>query len=141
MRVFLDTNVFLYAAGRPHPEHKACANVLRKLADGSLAATSNTEVIQEILYVLTRRGRPEDALSLARSLMSLIPDLLPVTRADMSGACDLLRQYPQLSGRDAVHASTMLRNGVRTVVSVDPDFDQIAEVRRIPPGSLQMLLN
>ncbi len=52
MRVFLDTNVFLYAAGRAHPERDACASVLRRVADGSLDATVNTEVIQEILYVL-----------------------------------------------------------------------------------------
>jgi len=141
MRVFLDTNVFLYAAGRSHPQHEACARVLRKLADGSLAATSSTEVVQEILYVLSRRGRRQEALALARSVISLIPDLLPVTRADISGAFDLLRQHPRLSVRDAVHSSTMLRNGVQTVVSVDADFDQIAQVRRVPPGSLNMRLN
>lgn len=136
MRVFLDTNVFLYAAGRTHPEREPCVALLRKLADGSLDATSNTEVVQEILYVLTRRGRRQDALSLAHSVLSLIPDLLPVTRADMSDACDLLRKYPRLPVRDAVHASTMLRNGVRTVVSVDADFDQIKEVQRLSPGPL-----
>jgi uncharacterized protein len=141
MRVFLDTNIFLYAAGRPHPEKETCAAVLQKVADGSLDATSNSEVVQEILYVLTRRDRRQDALSLARSLIALIPDLLPVTRADMSDACDLLRKYPRLPVRDAVHASTMLRNGVLTVVSVDPNFDQIREVRRILPDSVRAPIN
>ena len=46
MRVFLDTNIFLYAAGGPHPERAACERVLRRVADGSLEATINTEVIQ-----------------------------------------------------------------------------------------------
>lgn len=136
MRVFLDTNVFLYAAGKAHPERDACASVLRRVADGSLDATVNTEVIQEILYVLARRGRREDALTLAGNVVALFPDMLPVTRDDLLSAFDLLRQYARLSVRDAIHAATMLGNGLRTVVSVDPHFDQIAEIRRVAPGSV-----
>ncbi len=135
MRVFLDTNVFLYAAGKGHAEREACARVLKRVADGSLDATTNTEVVQEILYVLARRGRREDALTLAGNVAALFPDMLPVTRDDLLSAVDLLRQYPRISVRDAVHAASMLRNGLRTVVSVDPDFDQISEVRRVVPSS------
>jgi predicted nucleic acid-binding protein len=135
MRVFLDTNIFLYAAGRAHPERDACARLLRRVADGSLEATVNTEVLQEILYLLTRRGRRRDALTLARHVETLFPGMLPVTREDMSEGLQLLEAHPGLSVRDAVHAATMLRNGLRTVASVDPDFDQIPEIRRIPPGS------
>jgi len=71
MRVFLDTNIFLYAAGRLHPERDACVQILRRVADGTLDATVNTEVIQEILYVLTRRGRQVEALALARHVAAL----------------------------------------------------------------------
>ena len=135
MRTFLDTNVFLYAAGGAHRQRDACAKVLRKVADGSLDATVDSEVIQEILYVLSRRGRREDAVTLARYVASLFPDLLPVTRADTLGACDLIRRYPRLSVRDAIHAATMLRNGLRQLISVDEDFDQIPEIRRVEPGA------
>lgn len=136
MQVFLDTNIFLYAAGAPHPLREACAKVLRRVGDGSLDATTNAEVIQEILYVLSRRGRRSDALKLARQLMTLFPDLLPVTSGDLKTACDLVQRYPTLSVRDAVHAGTMLHNGLSTVVSVDPDFDPISEIRRVAPGDI-----
>ena len=136
MPVFLDTNIFLYAAGRPHPERDACARVLRRVADGSLEATVNSEVVQEILYVLTRRGRRKEALALARNVTALFPNLLPVTCEDMREALRLLEGHPGLSVRDAVHAATMLRNGLRTVASVDSDFDQIPGIRRIAPGSV-----
>ena len=136
MQVFLDTNVFLYAAGASHPLREACAKVLRRVAEGSLDATINSEVIQEILYVLIRRGRRVDALKLANDLALVFPDLLAVTRDDLLRACELLQQYPRLSVRDAVHVGTMLRNGLRTVVSVDSDFDQVSEIRRIEPGAI-----
>jgi len=135
MQVFLDTNVFLYAIGGPHPQRDACVKLLLRVGDGSLGATINTEVVQEILFVLTRRGRRRDGLKLARDLTSLFPDLLPVTREDMLSACDLLQRHPRLPVRDAVHAATMLRNNLRLIVSVDPDFDQVAELRRIAPRS------
>ena len=136
MQVFLDTNIFLYAAGGPHPLREACAKVLRRVADGSLDATINSEVIKEILYVLTRRGRRDDALKMAGYLISLFPDLLAVARDDMVEACEVLRQYPRISVRDAVHVGTMLRNGLKTVVSVDPDFDQVSEIRRVDLGAV-----
>ena len=135
MRAFLDTNVFLYAAGESHPEREACARVLRKVADGTLDATVNTEVVQEILYVLVRRGRRKEAVTLARHVTELFPDLLPVTREDMLSACALIQRYPRLPARDAVHAATMLRHGLKHVISVDTDFDQVRELRRIEPGA------
>ena len=136
MRVFLDTNIFLYAAGTAHPLREACEKVLRQVVDGTLDATANSEVVQEILYVLARRGRREDGLALAGYLISLFPDLLPVAREDIGQACELLRRHPRLAVRDAIHAATMLRNGVKTIVSVDPDFDQIPQIKRLAPGSV-----
>jgi len=137
MRVFLDTNVFLYAAGAAHPERDRCLEVLRRVASGTLDATINSEIVQEVLYFLTRRGRAKDALTLARHLISLFPDLMPVTRDDVAGACDLLEHYPRLSVRDAVHAATMLRNGLKTIVSVDVEFDRISEIQRLAPSAVR----
>lgn len=134
MRVFLDTNIFLYAAGRPHPERAACAEILRRVAAGALDATISTEIVQEVLYVLSRRGRRKEALVLARHLTALFPDLLPVTIHEMAESMRLLERHPTLPVRDAVHVATMLRNGLRTVISVDADFDQIPDIRRLPPG-------
>jgi len=136
MRVFVDTNVFLYAAGRAHPKRDACARVLRKVAEGSLDATVNSEVLQEILYVLSRRGRREDGVALARNVAALFPELLSVTREDMDMAFELALRHPLLPVRDAVHAGTMLRGGLKRVISVDEDFDQIPEIERVDPADV-----
>ncbi len=132
--VFLDTNVFLYAAGAPHPLKEPCANVLRRAAAGSLEATTNAEVIQEILYVIDRRRRRPQACQLARNIAALFPGLLPLTGADMLRSCELLDRYSHLSVRDAIHAATMINNQIERIISVDPDFDQISEIRRIEPS-------
>jgi len=133
MKSFIDTNVFLYAAGGVHPLRQACARVLRRVADGTLDATVNSEVIQEIVYVLWRRGRREDALTLASHVSALFPDMLAVTRGDVAMACELLRRSPKLSVRDAIHVATMIQNGIDEIISVDADFDRIEGIRRISP--------
>jgi predicted nucleic acid-binding protein len=99
-------------------------------------ATTSSEVLQEILFVLQRRNQTETALQLVRSTVLLFPDLLPVTRNDMLVACDLLERYPQIRPRDAVHAATMLNNGLSSIVSADRHFDEIEELERLPLESL-----
>lgn len=110
--------------------------VLERVAAGSLEAATNSEVVQELLFVLTRRSQPREALRLAARVIALFPDLLPVTRGDMLLACDIVAQHPRMPVRDAVHAATMLNNGLKTIVSVDSDFDQLPAIQRILPASL-----
>ncbi len=134
--VFLDANVFLYAAGADHPEKAACVALLRRVADGAVAAATSVEVVQELIYVLSRRGRPADALKLATRTIALFPALLPVTRDDMTDACALVEQHPDLPPRDAVHAATMRNNGLHAIVTADPHFDAIPGVRRLGPSQV-----
>jgi predicted nucleic acid-binding protein len=109
--------------------------VVRRLGDGSLAAQTSSEVVQEVLYVLSRKGRHAEAIRLARCILDLFPDLLSVTQVDMALACDILEANPALPCRDAVHAATMRRAGLDSIVSVDQHFDQIEWLRRIDPAS------
>lgn len=123
--VFLDANVFLYASGAAHPLQEPSRNVLRRVRDGDLLATTSTEVVQEILHVLIRRGLKDAALVLARNVLGLFPDLLPVTRFDVVAACHLLETHPQLKPRDALHAATMLNNGIRDIITADGHFEGV----------------
>lgn len=134
--VFVDTNVFLYAAGGEHPLRDPCRSALARWQEGSVAATTSTEVVQEVLFVLRRRGEHDKGLFLARQVMDLFPDLLPVTREVMGFACRICEAQPGLPTRDAVHVGTMLQHGISRIVSTDQDFDQVHEIVRIPPDEL-----
>jgi predicted nucleic acid-binding protein len=129
--VFLDTNVFLYAIGAQHPLKAASQQVLKLVGDGDLEAASSTEVVQEILHVLSRRGLRETALKLALHTIDLLHPLLPVTQADISVACDLMDRYPALPTRDAIHAATMLNNGISDIITADGHFDEVEGIRHL----------
>jgi predicted nucleic acid-binding protein len=131
--IFLDANVFLYAAGAAHPLKAACTDLLHRTATGAITATTNAEVVQEILHIYSRRGGRKNAVALALDTAALFPTLLAVTREDICMACRLMENYHALSSRDAVHVATMLANDITTMVSADPDFDQVREIERVPP--------
>ena len=135
MPVFLDT------------QHSSSTRLADRIPNAKLAshccggsatvrgAIVNAEVVQEVMFVLVRRGRLRNGLRLARDVLALFPGLFLVTRQDMLRACGLLERYPRLPVRGAIHVATMLNNGLQTVVSVDADFDQVVEIRRVAPGS------
>lgn len=134
--VFLDANVFLYAAGHAHPLRDPCRGVLRRVEDGSLAAVTNVEVVQELLYVLWRRGRAEEGRRLARSVLGLFPEAHALAAEDLAEALDLLERHPDLTPRDAVHVATMRRHGIDTLISADTHFDSVEGIHRIDPARL-----
>ena len=133
MPVYLDANVFIYAAGRSHPYRDPCLGILRAAAEDDLSAVTSAEVLQEILHLFQRRRQAPQGARLVRRIAALLPDLLPVERADLQMAADLSERYPDLPARDAVHAAIVMRRKLAGIVSADRHFDEMSEVERIDP--------
>jgi predicted nucleic acid-binding protein len=130
---FIDTSVLMYAAGGEHPLRAPCVRVMEAVASGTLAATTSAEVIQEIVHRYLAIRRPDIADGLARSTMETFAPVLPITHALMRRVPDLARRYPTLGARDLVHVATCVHEGITKIISADRAFDQVAELRRIPP--------
>ena len=133
--LFLDVNVPMYAAGRPHPYREACIWILGEIADGRLAAAIDTEIIQEILYRYGALQEWEAAAEMASSLLELVPVVLPVTVSEAETAVALFAQYAPLgvTARDVLHVAVMQSHGLTQIVSTDGHFDQIPAVERLDP--------
>ena len=61
--IFLDANVFMYAAGKPHTYKNPCLHVLKDVETQALSAAVNTEIFQELLYRYSHIGVPEKGVS------------------------------------------------------------------------------
>jgi predicted nucleic acid-binding protein len=96
---------------------------------------TSSEVIQEILHVLSRRELHDAAVELARWALELVPDLLPVRREEVALACELVGERKGLNVRDAIHVATMRLNGLTEIVTADRHFAAIEGVRRIDPAA------
>jgi predicted nucleic acid-binding protein len=125
----------MYAAGTPHAYRDACQWVMTQIASGHLQVVIDAEVIQEILHRYGALGRYADAVNMARDVMTIVPQVLPVTAADMQTAVTIFQQYaPQgMRARDAIHAAIMQNHGLTHIISSDAHFDLVAGLTRLDP--------
>ena len=91
--IFLDVNVFMYAAGAPHPYKGPCLRILTDLEMGVVSAVINTEILQELLYRYSHIGMADRGIQLCREILNYPLTILPVTEPDVRLAIDLLDVY------------------------------------------------
>jgi len=135
---FLDTNIFMYAAGKPHKFKEPCIAILSKIASGNMNAAVDTEVFQEIMYRYHHIGLADKGTDLAWGIMELDIDVLPILKKDIEVSLYYYQKYrgDSISPRDLIHAATIRNNGIEKIVSVNKHFDLIEEVDRIDPHKL-----
>ncbi|HSM56666.1 MAG TPA: type II toxin-antitoxin system VapC family toxin [Candidatus Sulfomarinibacteraceae bacterium] len=135
---FLDVNVPMYAAGKAHRYKEPCVWILEQIASEQLSVATDTEVIQAVLYRYGALREWEAAVTVANSLLDLIPRILPVTVDDMQMAVRLFEYYaPQgVKARNTIHAAVMTNNGLSTIISTDKHFELFPEVVRVDPNDL-----
>ena len=131
---FIDTNIFIYSVGRDHPLRWNCASAIKRIRDQEIRAILNTEIIQEILYRCQSIKELQLGIRLAKEAMALSSKILPVTDRDLALAIELLESRPQIDTRDAFHASTMINNDIKEIISTDSHFDLIPGINRIDPA-------
>lgn len=134
--IFVDSNVFMYAAGSAHPHKAASAGLLKRIAAGEIDATTSTEVFQEILHRYRAIGRWEDGRQVYRLARRIIPAVEPVTVAVLDASFRLLERYPSLMARDGLHAAACQLLGSVRMCSYDADYDAIAGLQRVTPDEI-----
>lgn len=133
--ILIDSDVFMYAAGRAHPNKKASAAFLRRVAGGEIEAVVDAEVLQEILHRYRALGRWSEGAQLYDLARRIVPIVLPMTEEIVDEARVLLDGHGVLMVRDALHAAVARRSGA-TLCSYDRDFDVIAGLQRLEPDAL-----
>jgi predicted nucleic acid-binding protein len=125
----------MYAAGTPHPYRDACQWLMTQIVSGRLQVVIDAEVIQEILHRYGALGRYADAVNMAKDLMIVVPQVLPITAADMQSALAVFQQHglQGMRARDAIHVAVMQNHGLTQVISSDTRFDLVAGLTRLDP--------
>lgn len=130
MRVFIDSNVPMYVAGREHPNRAPAKAFLDRVRSGAVEGCTSTEVLQEILYRYSALRRRELACDVYDLFVQICPVVFDVTLADTDRARDLLMQFEHLSARDAVHVAVMLNHGIASIATFDRGFDGVPGLER-----------
>ena len=132
----IDTNVFIYAAGRPHLYKEPCLNILARIATGEQGYAIDAELLQEILHSYALRRVRDVGVSVFDRTLALFPSPLPVTVEELRAARNLMQRYSDLYARDAIHAAFVLVHSFEGLVSADQIFDKMSELKRFDPQEL-----
>jgi uncharacterized protein len=131
VKVFIDSNIPMYVAGREHANRAPARRILSGARAGEFDACTSTEVLQEILCRYSSINRLDLARDVYDLFVEICPVVLSVTLADTDRARDLLCSSEGLSARDAVHAAVMLNNEVEWIATFDTGFDRVTGIKRL----------
>ncbi len=106
---------------------------MQQMSAGELAATIDTEVAQEVLHYFQSRRRMPQGLALLDTLLTAFPAAIAITVAEVNLAGELLRKYPDIQARDAIHGAVVITHRLDGIISADKGFDAVSEVVRFDP--------
>jgi len=129
--VFIDSNVPMYLVGGAHP-HKADSQLLleRLIAAGQRLIT-DAEVLQEILHRYTAIDRREAIVPAFQAILNVVDDVVPIEKADVLRAAEIVQHRGRFSARDALHMAVMQRMKIKAILSFDSDFDRWPGLTRL----------
>lgn len=126
----IDTNIVVYAAGKAHPLQEEARKVLDRVAEGTLHANIDTEVLQEILHIYDARRERAKGFETVDDLLVLFPNPIPIGREEIETARDLMRTFSFLGARDGIHAAVVQTHDLEGIITGDKVFDRIKGVKR-----------
>ena len=128
--IFVDTNVFMYAVGRPHPLRDPAREFFVESNRNGTPLCTSAEVLQELVhaYLPVARLRTLDAaMSLAARSRA---EVWSLEEDDVTLARQLHDRYPTLGARDLCHLASCRRRGVRAIKTFDHAFRAVVD---LPP--------
>ena len=122
---FVDTNVFMYAVGRPHPLQSPAQEFFVECNVNRTPLVTSAEVLQELVYAYLPAGRLQ-TLDAAMSLVTRSRvEVWPLEQEDVDLARLLHEQYPTLQARDLCHLASCRRRSVTNIKTFDRAFRAI----------------
>lgn len=133
--VFIDSEVFIFSTGKNHPLREPCRDILRAVLEMKISAVVNPGVVSEVIRFHSDNNSREMALHAGRLMLALSSRILPIAPEDIALALDLMAAHPGLAMRDSLHAATMIRSGIDSIISANTGFDSLPGLIRRDPGS------
>lgn len=130
--IYLDANIFLYPQTGTDTLSGACVVLLEKAVKEEIEAGTSVLTWDEFHHSLHKKLGKSAATEQSKLFLAL-PGItfFPATEEVITKAQEIVEKY-RLDPRDAIHAATALLNNCTAIVSDDPDFDAVKELKRTP---------
>ena len=120
--IFVDSNVFMYAVGRPHALQTQAQQFFVEANRQGMPLCTSAEVMQELAHAYLPTGRLQTYDAALALIASAGIEVWPLEDADVSLARRLHEEYPTLQARDLCHLASCRRRGVREIKTFDQGF-------------------
>ncbi len=126
--VYLDSNVFIFAACSGDETGSHCKRLLGLIVRGKIKCLTSCLAFDEVFFKIKKIAGSEHAVIFTENFLAM-PNLIfaDVTPSVMASALELIKKYKILP-RDAIHAATALAYKAAAIVSDDRDFSKVAEL-------------
>ena len=124
--IFVDTNVFMYAVGRPHQLRDPARRFFTECRRTDTALATSAEVLQELLHAYLPVGRSETLDAAMALIAGYGTEVWPLEAEDVDLAHQLHERHPGLMPRDLCHLASCRRRGVGEVMTFDRAFAAVA---------------
>ena len=117
--IFVDTNVLIYAVGRPHPLRSNARAFFEESFELSRPLATSAEVLQELLHVFLPVGRTATFDAALVLIGSAIATVWSIEDDDVRQARALADVHVGLGSRDLLHLACCQRRGAHGIKTFD----------------------
>lgn len=116
---FVDTNVFMYAVGGPHPLRAEARSFLEESLESERPLVTSAEVLQELLHAYLPVNRAETLDAAIGLIDGCVQTIWPLEAADVRLARALASEHQGLGARDLIHLACCRRRDASDVMTFD----------------------
>jgi predicted nucleic acid-binding protein len=117
--IFVDSNVFIYAVGRPHPLREEAQRFFLKASEEGKRLVTSAEVLQELIHVYLPVGRMETLDAALELVTEGVDRIISIDSEAVLHCRNLINKYPSLTARDLLHLSVCQIYKVKELMTFD----------------------
>jgi len=130
MKVYLDSNIFIYAAINSEKMGDNARQILQFMEEGRFSGATSFTAFEELLFVIFKERGKETAVEAGKAFLLLNNlELINFSKESMLCALDGISNY-KLRPRDAMHLAAIKSKSIPYILSEDSDFDSIQGIKR-----------
>ena len=130
-KIYIDSNTFIYAAIDNEEIGRKAKTIITDIKNGKYKAYTSTLTIDEFLWRVQKevgRELASESVTIFSTLANL--ELINVDIKIITKAIEIYKTE-KLDPRDSIHLAAMREKNISHIVSTDPDFDKIKNIKRI----------
>lgn len=121
----------MYLVGAQHAHKTDAQRLLERMSLERERLVTDAEVFQEILHRYVGINRRDAIQPAFDALLGIVDEVLPIDRAVVNRAKQIVLAYRQLSSRNGVHLAAMQHHGIDRILSFDSGLDIFPGITRL----------